>query len=334
MMRRFGSIFLFFLLASTSALAQLSAEAKGDVLREIDRVLSERAFVPGVDLRRWPEFLERRRESVDRAETPDAFVRIVNSALRDFGISHISLRRPASPPRLLVPELWALQGSRRQVQAPPSPDTIEWLDDESVLLRIRSFNESYQPRHIDGLFREAANAKHMVLDLRSNGGGRVDHMSHLLGFFLPNNAAVGTFVSRRAALDFIAAGLGDGSDPLAIAQWYDRKYRIRSSRVAPFRGKVAVLVNRGSASASEITASALRENIDSPIVGTRTAGAVLVSTFQRLPHGFQIQYPVSDYVSIQGLRLEGNPLTPDIELTLNQSRTDAAVAAARQALDR
>ena len=48
--------------------------------------------------------------------------------------------------------------------------------------------------------------------------------------------------------------------------------------------------------------------------GTKSAGAVLVSVFVPLPQGFQIQYPVSDYIAAQGVRLEGHPLVPDLEV--------------------
>jgi carboxyl-terminal processing protease len=83
--------------------------------------------------------------------------------------------------------------------------------------------------------------------------------------------------------------------------------------VKPFTGKIAVLTNRGSASASEITTAALKEQVGAIQVGQRTAGAVLASTYGRLPEGWSLQYPVSDFVTGKGLRLESNPLAPDVE---------------------
>ncbi|HEY0866478.1 MAG TPA: S41 family peptidase, partial [Fimbriimonas sp.] len=98
--------------------------------------------------------------------------------------------------------------------------------------------------------------------------------------------------------------------------------------VAPFGGSIAVLVNEDSASASEIIANALREAKRSPIVGEPTAGAVLMSTFEQLPYGFRIQFPVSDYVSVGGKRLESNPIRPDVVLSKESVKTEAAVDAA------
>jgi hypothetical protein len=331
MIRRSAAGLGLLFLLSASSFAQFTEEAKRDVLRDMGFVVTERAFVPGVDLKRWPEHLERRKELLERAQTPESFARVVNSALREFGISHINLRRSTDGGRGGS----YLQQSPTPQQNPnprPATDTIRWVDSETALVRIGSFGTTYQPLHVERLFREAAPAKRLILDLRSNGGGRVDYMRHLLSLMLPGDTPIGTFVTRRAAQSFVASGQGDGQDPIAIASWYDRKFRVGAIRVQPYEGDIAVLVNRGSASAAEITASALREVKGTRLVGTPTAGAVLMSTFQRLPHGFQIQYPLSDYVSIRGTRLEGNPLIPDVELSPAETRTEGAVEAALRVL--
>jgi hypothetical protein len=324
--RLLPSLFLLLVLATT-ALAQLTIGERQEVLRAMDRVLSERAFVPGVDLTKWPEYLKARSQHLDQADTHDRFARVVNSALREFGISHINIARSTPAPRRPGAELFALQDPRGAMRQ----DTLNWLDDDTAVIRINTFGSAYRSRAIDELFSEASGAKFLVLDLRGNPGGILDNMHHLLGYLLPNNAPVGTFISRRMARAYVEAGQGDGTDPLAIARWADSRFRVRT-RNSPFEGQIAVLVDRGSGSAAEIVASALRENREAVIVGTPTAGAVLVSVYDRLPHGFRIQYPISDYVSIRGVRLEGNPLVPDIQLPPTQARTAAAAQAAADRL--
>ena len=98
------------------------------------------------------------------------------------------------------------------------------------------------------------------------------------------------------------------------AAWTRSKLRTRSLGPKPFEGKIAVLVNRGSASASEIAAAALRDVLESPIIGSATAGAVLGSTYASLPNGFRLQYPAQDYVTLKGQRLEGHPIQPTFEI--------------------
>src|SRR5690349_21910252 len=80
----------------------------------------------------------------------------------------------------------------------------------------------------------------------------------------------------------------------------------------PFKGDIVVLVDGGSGSASEMMAAALKEQLGAKIVGAKSAGAVLASTMLPLSNGFLLQFPLMDYVTIKGQRLEGTGLVPDV----------------------
>lgn len=207
------------------------------------------------------------------------------------------------------------------------PETLTWVDEETAVIRIFTFNVGYGRENIEKLFTEAAKAKRLIIDLRSNGGGAVNNLNHLLSLLLPERTAYGTFVSRQVADSYARETGKEPTDVIEIANWSSRKAVTQTPRVPRFEGQVAVLVNRGSASASEIAAAALREKAGAVIVGTRTAGAVLASVFGRLPHGFQLQYPVNDYVTANGVRLERNPIVPDAEVAQTGS-PDPAIAKA------
>ncbi len=203
---------------------------------------------------------------------------------------------------------------QRQQFSTAKKDTLKWTDEETAVLRVFSFSRGYDRENIEKLVSEAnAKAKFLILDLRSNGGGATDNLRHLLSLLLPKESVIGTFVNKREAERYAEANGGEASDPIKIASFSQRKYRTSEGKVPAFVGKIAVLINRGSASASEICAAALREISGSPIVGGRSAGAVLASVYGKLPHGFEIQYPITDYVTAKGIRLEGNPLIPDFE---------------------
>lgn len=224
---------------------------------------------------------------------------------------------------------------QRQQFSTARKETLKWIDDETAVLRVFTFSRGYGRDIIEGHVKEAneKGAKYLVLDLRSNGGGATDNLRHLLSLFLPPDSVIGSFVNRTDAQKYTEATKLEPNDPIKIAEWLDRKYKTRAGRVEPFKGKLAVLTNRGSASASEICAAALREVAGATVVGTRTAGAVLASVYGRLPHGFELQYPVTDYVTAKGMRLEGNPLMPDIEVsTPASSEKDEAVERAVAAL--
>ena len=195
-------------------------------------------------------------------------------------------------------------------------ETLTWQGDDTAVLRVYTFSTGYDRENLEKLVAEASKkAKFLVLDLRSNGGGAVNNLNHLLSLLLPEGTSYGTFVSRRVVDDYTKEKPGAPMTPEAIAEWAPRKAKTSKLPTAPFAGKIAVLINRGSASASEICAAALKETADAKVIGTQSAGAVLSSVFRKLVEGFSIQYPVSDYVTIKGVRLEANPIKPDVEVT-------------------
>jgi carboxyl-terminal processing protease len=231
---------------------------------------------------------------------------------------------------------------QREAFSTVRPDTLEWPEPDIAVLRIRSFLTGYDRANIEKLLAESRKARALIIDLRSNGGGATLNLRHLLSELLPAGSVIGTFVSRRAVDAYVAAGLGDGKDPYPIATWWERKFRTVAPRnakelprpVLPVAGqKVAVLINRGSGSASEICAAALREHLGAILVGTPTAGAVLQSTSARLERGFSLQYPADDYITFRGRRLEANPLQPDVVVpVVRGEREDKALARAIEEL--
>jgi carboxyl-terminal processing protease len=193
-------------------------------------------------------------------------------------------------------------------------DTISWPNPETAHIIIHTFDLSYDRRRVDELMEEASRAKNVILDLRGNGGGVVLNMLHLLSHFLPSDAVIGTFINRAMVRDYVKETGGKQTDLKAIAEWAESsKLKPLRNRGKQFEGNVAVLINGGSGSASEITAAALKEHRNCPIVGTKSAGAVLVSMMSPLPGGFSLQYPLMDYVTYKGIRLEGNGIVPDAE---------------------
>lgn len=366
--------------------APLTADQKTTVLKGIEDILTQRAFVPGVDFSKWTDAVATKKDDLDKAETVGAFTSVINRALRDFGLSHIRLLSPRSAAargrttsvgigiqsgadaeglkvRGVVDtgpaktagievgdvitkvngkkpesseELQGERGAKLQIELKKATgdlknvevelkeystvrkETLTWATDDTAVLKIYTFSNGYDRANIEGLVKEAnTKAKNLILDLRSNGGGAVNNLNHLLSLLMPDGTEYGTFVSRRLYDDYVKANPDKEKTIEAVAEWAkERRVKTRAREgVTPFAGKIAVLLNRGSASASEITAAALKESRDAKFIGQRSAGAVLASTFQRLPEGFSIQIPMSDYITVKGKRLEKNPCVPDEEVT-------------------
>ncbi len=95
---------------------------------------------------------------------------------------------------------------------------------------------------------------------------------------------------------------------------------------------VAVLINGGSASTSEILAAGLQDLGRARLFGTRSAGAALPSFIEELPNGDRFQYAIADYVSDRGRHIEGMGVLPDLatphDLDELDKGRDAAVSAA------
>ncbi|WP_425993881.1 S41 family peptidase [Caulobacter sp. DWR1-3-2b1] len=128
----------------------------------------------------------------------------------------------------------------------------------------------------------------VVLDLRSNVGG---YSILALNLLIPPSTPV--YFERRA-----------GS-----------RRRISTDRSTwRYSGPVVVLIGPASASAAEVTAAALKREHRASLVGRKTNGSVLGSNTFLLPDGGMVQVPVIDIEMLDGRRLEGAGVAPDIEV--------------------
>lgn len=191
-------------------------------------------------------------------------------------------------------------------------DTLTMVNPTTAVLTVHTFDTAYSPSKIDELFGKAEKVPNLIVDLRGNGGGIVMNMLHFLGHLLPANTGFGTFINRRAVSNFEKENPGVERDLKAIAKWYDSPLKPARGKDM-YKGNIAVLVNGGTGSASEISAQALKEFRQAPVVGTPSAGAVLVSVMAPLPERWVLQYPLMDYVSAEGVRLEAAGVKPDLE---------------------
>lgn len=123
-------------------------------------------------------------------------------------------------------------------------------------------------------FKAHPELKGVVLDLCGNGGGLVDEAIKILGFFLPKGTEVLT-TKGRATKDF-------------------KVYKTSEQPIMPDM-PLAVLIDGGSASASEITAGALQDLDRAVIVGGRSYGKGLVQTTRPLPFNGLLKLTIAKY---------------------------------------
>lgn len=214
------------------------------------------------------------------------------------------------------------------------PEKIDWLDKETAMVTIPTFDVGFNGQNVRSIMMDAAKAKNMIIDLRGNGGGAVINLQQLSGYLMTREQNLGTFIGR-GDYDRYKAAHPDQEKPelAAIAKWRNNPIRpARATNVEPFKGRIVVLIDPGTGSASEMLAASLREQAGAVLVGKPSAGAVLASIMRPMEHGYLLQFPLTDYVTPKGMRIEGNGIKPDhdVETVVRFGETDLCVQKARE----
>lgn len=143
----------------------------------------------------------------------------------------------------------------------------------------------------------------IILDLRGNGGGVALMVSGITGHFLDEAVALGTMQTRDTELRVVA-------NPRRVAP--------DGRRVRPFAGPVALLIDGGTGSASEIFAGGMQSIGRTRVFGLTSAGAVLPAALDRLPNGDVLYHAFADFTTTAGVQLEGRGVIPDEEVSLTR----------------
>lgn len=132
----------------------------------------------------------------------------------------------------------------------------------------------------------------LIIDLRNNPGGLLDQAVKCADLFLPKGKLIVYTEGRRkeSRIDF------------------------KSEDNEEYDAKIVVLINKGSASASEILAGALRDNNRAILLGTKTFGKGSVQTIIPLSGGSALRLTTAQYFTPSGKKIHGVGITPDIEL--------------------
>jgi carboxyl-terminal processing protease len=172
----------------------------------------------------------------------------------------------------------------------------EMLDNEIGYVKIIQF-QGQTTEELEKALKnlEAKGIKKLVLDLRNDPGGLLDSSVDVSGKFLPRDSLVVYIQGRQKS---------------------DRKDFLTSSIEKPREFPMVVLVNTGSASASEIVAGALQDSKRAVIVGTQTFGKGSVQTVFPLEGGGGVRLTTAKYYTPSGRSIQNVGITPDIEVKL------------------
>ena len=155
-------------------------------------------------------------------------------------------------------------------------------------IRLSSFISRNASKEISNILQNSQYKKAFIIDLRSNPGGLLSNAIYISDMFLNGGAIVST-VDR------------DGY-----------KETQKATRGVLTTKPLVILVDKGSASASEIFSGAMKDNKRAVIVGTQSFGKGLVQEINKLPNNSGINITIQKYLTPNGTDIHKKGITPDV----------------------
>lgn len=187
--------------------------------------------------------------------------------------------------------------TRRKIEIPTVSSRM--LTDTIGYIQIAEFDDVTDEQFAGALEElKKEGMQDLVIDLRNNGGGLVDVTCTILDQLLPEGLIVYTEDKN-----------GNRQEEYSDAEHY-------------FDGKMAVLVNGNSASASEIFAGAIKDYGAGTLIGTQTFGKGIVQSLFPLSDGSAIKITVSRYYTPAGNNIHEVGIEPDIILEKDTESAD------------
>ena len=165
------------------------------------------------------------------------------------------------------------------------PENIQYI-------RLSSFISKNAGTELGEIIAKNRNKSGFIIDLRSNPGGLLTNAILISDMLLKGGVIVST-VDRD----------GYKEPATASSQYLTQK-------------PVVVLVNKGSASASEILSGALKDNRRATLVGTQTFGKGIVQEINKLPEGSGVNITIQRYLTPSGNDIHKKGITPDVIIDL------------------
>ena len=213
-------------------------------------------------------------------------------------------------------KLKAEEGTKAKLEILREEDQILEIEVERRTIKINHIESKVLQNNIgyiqissfdDGCYKEfqenynslkEKNIKSLILDLRNNGGGIVKEATKIADMFVDKNATILITKSKNEEENLTKAN-------------NDKEIDI----------PVVILVNEGTASASEILTAAIRENIDeTKVVGTVTYGKGVIQSIFTLKDGSGIKLTTEEYFSPKHNTINKVGITPDYEIELEEGQ--------------
>lgn len=295
--------------------AAVSAEERARRFDRVDRLVQRRYYARDLHGLNWTAVRERYRPQAVAAADDASWYRAVNAMLGELRDAHTRATPPRPEPDGAARSVRAHASGKSNSRQEEAPQVRE-LGGGVVHLTFARFDAA-TVRWLTEQVRLHREARGLIIDLRDNGGGLISAAQRAVGLFFPERVAMGTVVTRSGR---------------RYTEW-SRPGRVEAPDVP-----LVVLVGRGSHSSAEVFAYVIQHHGRGVLIGGRTAGEVLGARPHRLPDGGRLYVSETDFHRLEGGRLEGVGVVPDIRPYLGsapwrtEARGDLALHAAVEAL--
>jgi carboxyl-terminal processing protease len=230
----------------------------------------------------------------------DRIIRIEEKSTQDMTLME-AVKMIRGPKGTEIDLTIARDGSEKPIDFTITRDVIPLISARHQLLapdmgyiRVSSFQNKTADEVAEALeeLEQGRSLQGLIIDLRNNPGGLLTQAMDVSDLFLDEGIIV-TTKGRDTSQDIVS-----------------KAHRDITSRLYP----IVVLVNGGSASASEIVAGALQDNDRAVVLGTRTFGKGSVQTVLPLSDGSGLRLTTAKYYTPSGKSIQSSGIIPDIEL--------------------
>ena len=186
----------------------------------------------------------------------------------------------------------------KSVSCKPPFETTK-IPNDIQYIRLSSFISKIAAGEIESILNNSGGMKGFIIDLRSNPGGLLTNAIYISDMLLKGGVIVST-VDRDS---------------------YKTTTRARYQQITD--KPIVVLINKGSASASEILSGALKDNNRATIVGEQSFGKGLVQEINKLPDDAGMNITIQRYLTPSGNDINKKGITPDVVIELTKEDVDA-----------
>ncbi len=169
------------------------------------------------------------------------------------------------------------------------------IPDDIQYIRLTSFISKNASGEIRDILLKSRDKKGYILDLRSNPGGLLSNAVIMSRMFLQPGSTIVSTVDRYGYKETMKTGGGKITNKPLV-----------------------VIINKGSASASEIFSGAMKENRRATIVGEQSFGKGLVQEINKLPYGSGVNITIQRYLTPDGNDIHKKGITPDVVVKLTE----------------